>query len=112
MNDETKQLIESEINNNKVTLFMKGNPVAPQCGFSMKVSQVLTFLMGEGNYSTVDVLSNMDIREGIKTYSDWPTIPQLYIDKEFIGGCDIVVEMFESGELKELLETKGLLKNG
>ena len=107
-----EEIIEKEIKNNKAVLFMKGNPAMPQCGFSMKVSQVLTFLMGEGSYATVDVLSDEHIREGIKTYSDWPTIPQLYIDNEFIGGCDIVVEMFENGELKELLETKGLLKNG
>ena len=109
---ETKEVIDKQINDNRVVLFMKGSPVAPQCGFSMKVSQVLNFLMGENNYSSMNVLADGNLREGIKEYSDWPTIPQVYIDKEFIGGCDIVVEMFESGELKELLQTKGLLKDG
>ena len=104
-----EEIIEKEIKNNKAVLFMKGNPAMPQCGFSMKVSQVLTFLMGEGSYATVDVLSDEHIREGIKTYSDWPTIPQLYVDKEFVGGCDIVTSMHQDGELATLFQEVGVV---
>ena len=110
MDQQTKELIENNINKNDVCLFMKGTPDAPQCGFSMAVSNMLKIL--EVNFKGINVLEDQSLREGIKVFSDWPTIPQLYIDKEFIGGCDIVVEMFESGDLKELLQTKGLLKDG
>jgi monothiol glutaredoxin len=85
---------------------MKGTPDAPQCGFSMAVSNMLKIL--EVNFQGVNVLEDQNVREGIKTFSDWPTIPQLYIKKEFVGGCDIVKEMYESGELAKLLETKGI----
>ena len=85
---------------------MKGTPDAPQCGFSMAVSNMLKIL--EVNFQGVNVLEDQNVREGIKTFSDWPTIPQLYIQKEFVGGCDIVKEMYETGELAKLLETKGI----
>jgi len=106
MDDQTKNTIQDQINNNEVCLFMKGTPEAPQCGFSMAVTNMLKIL--EVNYKSVNVLENQSIREGIKTFSDWPTIPQLYIKKEFIGGCDIVKEMFENGELKKVFENKGI----
>ena len=106
MDDNTKNLIQSHIDNNEVCLFMKGTPDAPQCGFSMAVSNMLKIL--EVNFQGVNVLEDQNIREGIKVFSDWPTIPQLYIKKEFVGGCDIVKEMYESGELAKLLETKGV----
>ena len=106
MDDQTKNTIQDQINNNEVCLFMKGTPEAPQCGFSMAVTNMLKIL--EVNYKSVNVLENQSIREGIKTFSDWPTIPQLYIKKEFIGGCDIVKEMFENGELKKTLDEKGI----
>ena len=106
MDDNTKNLIQSHIDNNEVCLFMKGTPDAPQCGFSMAVSNMLKIL--EVNFQGVNVLEDQNIREGIKVFSDWPTIPQLYIKKEFIGGCDIVKEMYESGELKKILENKGI----
>ena len=106
MDDQTKKSIEDFINDNEVCLFMKGTPDAPQCGFSMAVSNMLKIL--EVNYKGVNVLENQSIREGIKIFSDWPTIPQLYIKKEFIGGCDIVKEMYESGELKKIFDDKGI----
>ncbi len=106
MDDQTKNLIQSRIDNNDVCLFMKGTPDAPQCGFSMAVSNILKIL--EVNYEGINVLENQNIREGIKEFSDWPTIPQLYIKKEFVGGCDIVKEMYENGELKKILEDKGI----
>ncbi len=106
MDDQTKNLIETNINDNKVCLFMKGTPDAPQCGFSMAVSNILKIL--EIEFKGVNVLENQNIREGIKVFSDWPTIPQLYIKKEFIGGCDIIKEMYENGELKKILEDKGI----
>ena len=106
MDDQTKNLIQNHIDNNEVCLFMKGTPDAPQCGFSMAVSNMLKIL--EVNYKGINVLENQNIREGIKVFSDWPTIPQLYIKKEFVGGCDIVKEMYESGELKKFLEEKGI----
>ena len=106
MNDEIKNMIQNEIDKNEVCLFMKGTPDAPQCGFSMAVSNMLKIL--EVNFKGVNVLEDQNIREGIKVFSDWPTIPQLYIKKEFVGGCDIVKEMYESGELAKLLETKGI----
>ena len=92
--------IEKEINSNDVVLFMKGTPVFPQCGFSSMVSQVLSHIGVE--FKGVDVLAEPTLRDGIKSFSDWPTIPQLYYKGEFIGGCDIVKEMHENGELKEL----------
>jgi monothiol glutaredoxin len=106
MDEATKNTIQEHIDNNDVCLFMKGTPDAPQCGFSMAVSNMLKIL--EVNFKGVNVLEDQNIREGIKVYSDWPTIPQLYIKKEFVGGCDIVKEMYESGELKKVLEDKGI----
>ena len=106
MDDKTKNLIQEEINNNEVCLFMKGTPDAPQCGFSMAVSNLLKIL--EVNFKGVNVLEDEKLRQGIKEFSDWPTIPQLYIKKEFVGGCDIVKEMYENGELKKVLEDKGI----
>tara|TARA_B100001939_G_scaffold319201_1_gene307194 strand:- start:556 stop:888 length:333 start_codon:yes stop_codon:yes gene_type:complete len=110
MDDKTKNTIQNHIDNNDVCLFMKGTPDAPQCGFSMAVSNMLKIL--EVNFQGINVLEDQSIREGIKTYSDWPTIPQLYIKKEFIGGCDIVKEMYENGELKTLLDNKGIKYKG
>ena len=106
MDDKTKNTIENHIDNNDVCLFMKGTPDAPQCGFSMAVSNMLKIL--EVNFQGINVLEDQSIREGIKIYSDWPTIPQLYVKKEFVGGCDIVKEMYENGELKALLDNKGI----
>ena len=106
MNEEIKKLIQNEIENNEVCLFMKGTPDAPQCGFSMAVSNMLKIL--EVNFKGINVLENQELREGIKVFSDWPTIPQLYIKKEFVGGCDIVKEMYESGELKKVLNEKNI----
>ena len=106
MDQQTKDLINDEINTNEVCLFMKGTPDAPQCGFSMAVSNMLKIL--EVNYKGINVLENQSLREGIKEYSDWPTIPQLYVKKEFIGGCDIIKEMYENGELKKVFETKNI----
>ena len=106
MDDQTKSAIQSHIDNNEVCLFMKGTPDAPQCGFSMAVTNMLKIL--EVNFQSVNVLEDQNIREGIKIFSDWPTIPQLYIKKEFIGGCDIIKEMYESGELKKVFDDKGI----
>ena len=106
MDQQTNDLIKKEIENNEICLFMKGTPDAPQCGFSMAVSNMLKIL--EVNYKGVNVLENEQLRHGIKKFSDWPTIPQLYIKKEFVGGCDIVKEMYENGELIKLLENKGI----
>ena len=106
MDENTKNLIQNHIDNNEVCLFMKGTPDAPQCGFSMAISNMLKIL--EVNFKGVNVLEDQNIREGIKIFSDWPTIPQLYIKKEFVGGCDIIKEMYENGELKKVLEDKGI----
>ena len=106
MDQLVKDKIDSEIKNNDVCLFMKGTPHAPQCGFSMTVSNILKML--EVNFKGVNVLENQSIRDGIKQFSDWPTIPQLYIKGEFIGGCDIVKEMYESGELKTKFTSSGI----
>ena len=106
MDDQTKDTIQNHIDKNEVCLFMKGTPDAPQCGFSMAVTNMLKIL--EVNFGSVNVLEDQNIREGIKIFSDWPTIPQLYIKKEFVGGCDIIKEMYENGELKKLLEDKGI----
>ena len=104
---EIKEKIKNLINDNKVCLFMKGTPEAPQCGFSMAVSNVLKHL--NVDFKGINVLEDENLRQGIKEYSDWPTIPQLYINKEFIGGCDIVKEMFEKGELKSLLISQKII---
>ena len=105
MNIQTE--IKKMIDENNVCLFMKGVPEAPQCGFSMTVSNILKYL--KVNCKGINVLEDEDLRQGIKDFSDWPTIPQLYIQGEFIGGCDIVKEMFENGELKKLLESKKII---
>ena len=104
---DIKTEIKKLIDTNDVCLFMKGVPDAPQCGFSMTVSNILKHL--NVDFKGVNVLDDQNLRQGIKDFSDWPTIPQLYIKGEFIGGCDIVKEMFESGELKSLLENKKLI---
>mgnify|MGYP006215150441 FL=1 len=106
MDEQVKSLIQNHIDNNEVCLFMKGTPDAPQCGFSMAVANILKIL--EVNYKGINVLEDQKIREGIKIFSDWPTIPQLYVKKEFVGGCDIVKEMFENGELKKTFDDKGI----
>ena len=106
MNEQVKDLINKEISENEVCLFMKGTPDAPQCGFSMAVSNMLKIL--DVKYKGVNVLEEQSLREGIKEFSDWPTIPQLYIKKEFVGGCDIIKEMYENGELKKILEDKNI----
>ena len=102
-----QEKIQNIISSNDVVLFMKGTPDMPQCGFSMAVVNALKHL--DVKFDGVNVLEDEEIRNGIKTFSDWPTIPQLYVKGEFIGGCDIVKEMFESGELKSLLENKKLI---
>ena len=104
---DIKEKIKELVDKNDICLFMKGTPDSPQCGFSMAVSNVLKHL--KVNFNSVNVLDDEKIRQGIKDYSDWPTIPQLYVKGEFIGGCDIVKEMFEKGELKSLLEEKKLI---
>ena len=104
---EIKDKIQNLINTNNVCLFMKGTPESPQCGFSMAVANVLKHL--KVNFLGINVLEDEKLRQGIKDFSDWPTIPQLYVKGEFIGGCDIVKEMFEKGELKKLLEDKKLV---
>ena len=106
MDDTIKDLIKNEIDSNEVCLFMKGTPDAPQCGFSMAISNLLKIL--EVKFKGVNVLENQEVRQAIKEFSDWPTIPQLYVKKEFVGGCDIVKEMYENGELKKVLEDKGI----
>jgi len=107
MNQEVKELIEKEINSNQICLFMKGTPDAPQCGFSMAVANILKIL--NVKFKGINVLENQNLREGIKAFSEWPTIPQLYINKEFIGGCDIIKEMYENGELKDVLKKNSLI---
>ncbi len=106
MDEQVKSLIQNHIDNNEVCLFMKGTPDAPQCGFSMAVANILKIL--EVNYKGINVLEDQSLRDGIKTFSDWPTIPQLYIKKEFVGGCDIVKEMYASGELAKLFGDKNI----
>ena len=107
MDENLKKRINDIINKNEVCLFMKGTPEVPQCGFSMAVSNVLKHL--QINFSGINVLEDSEIREGIKTFSDWPTIPQLYVKGEFVGGCDIVKEMFEKGELNTLFKEKKII---
>tara|TARA_B100000073_G_C23397634_1_gene437876 strand:+ start:140 stop:457 length:318 start_codon:yes stop_codon:yes gene_type:complete len=104
---EINQKIKELIDSNDVCLFMKGTPDSPQCGFSMAVSNVLKHL--KVDFKGINVLEDENLRQGIKDFSDWPTIPQLYVKKEFIGGCDIVKEMFEKGELKSLLQEKKII---
>ena len=106
MDQQLKEQISNEIKTNDVCLFMKGTPDSPECGFSMAVANILKLL--EVKFKGVNVLENQSLREGIKVYSDWPTIPQLYVKNEFIGGCDIVKEMYESGELAKLFESKNI----
>ena len=98
--------IQGEINENDVVLFMKGSPMMPQCGFSAAVTHLLSTM--QVKFKGVDVLQDMEVREGIKQFSNWPTIPQLYVKGEFVGGCDIVREMAESGELQQIFEEKGV----
>ena len=106
MDNTVHERIRQDIGENPVVLFMKGSPVFPQCGFSAAVVQILSHLGVK--FKGIDVLSDPGIRQGIKEFSSWPTIPQLYVKGEFIGGCDIVREMFETGELQQLLEQKGV----
>ena len=107
MNENIKTLIKNEIDNSDVCLFMKGTPAVPQCGFSMAISNILKHL--KINFKGINVLEDDKIREGIKEYSDWPTIPQLYLKGEFVGGCDIVKEMYKLGELQKKLSEKNIL---
>ena len=104
MDENAKKKIDNELEKNEICLFMKGTPEVPQCGFSLAVANILKHL--EVNFKGINVLEDSQIRESIKAYSDWPTIPQLYIKGEFIGGCDIVKEMFEKGELQKKLNVK------
>ena len=103
---EIQAWIENEVKTNDVLLFMKGTPTFPQCGFSSQVVQILDYLGID--YKGINVLENMDVRTGVKEYSNWPTITQLYVKGEFVGGCDIIREMFQAGELQGLLQSKGL----
>tara|TARA_B100000315_G_scaffold258260_1_gene309772 strand:- start:654 stop:989 length:336 start_codon:yes stop_codon:yes gene_type:complete len=106
MNNNIKDLIKNEIEHNDVCLFMKGTPDVPQCGFSLAVSNILKIL--NVNFKGINVLENQELREGIKIFSDWPTIPQLYIKGEFVGGCDIVKEIYETKELHKILTEKSI----
>ena len=106
MDNTVHERIRQDITDNPVVVFMKGSPVFPQCGFSAAVVQILSHLGVK--FKGIDVLADPGIRQGIKEFSNWPTIPQLYVKGEFIGGCDIIREMFEAGELKDLLQTKGV----
>ncbi len=106
MNDPVHQRIQNEITANPVMLYMKGNAMFPQCGFSARVVQILTHLGVP--FQTANVLEDAGLREGIKAFSSWPTIPQLYVNGEFVGGCDIITEMYQSGELESLLSEKGV----
>ena len=104
MDENLKKKINNELKKNKVCLFMKGTPDVPQCGFSLAVANVLKHL--SVTFKGINVLEDAELREGIKEFSDWPTIPQLYVEEEFIGGCDIVKEMFENGDLQKKLQEK------
>jgi len=106
MSDTVQAEIKSMVESNNVLLFMKGTPVFPQCGFSSTVAKVLDHL--QVDYASVNVLEDPEVRDGIKAFSDWPTIPQLYVKGEFVGGCDIIKEMFEAGELQTYLRDKGV----
>ncbi|HEU4960893.1 MAG TPA: Grx4 family monothiol glutaredoxin [Sphingomonas sp.] len=103
MTEDVHARIDDLVRNNRIVLFMKGSPLFPQCGFSSRAVAILQHLGAE--FESVDVLQDQGIRQGIKAYSDWPTIPQLYVDGEFVGGSDIMMEMYESGELAQLVET-------
>ena len=107
MNENIKKFIKNEIDTNDLCLFMKGTPDAPQCGFSMAVSNIFKIL--EVKFKDFNVLENEELRQGIKEFSDWPTIPQVYLKGEFLGGCDIIKEMYESGELKKKLTEKSII---
>jgi len=109
MNDQTNARIGELVKANDVLLFIKGTPLFPQCGFSSKAIAILDHLGVD--YESIDVLQDMEIRQGIKQYSDWPTIPQLYVKGEFVGGSDIMMEMFEAGELHSLMQEKGLVSS-
>ena len=109
MNDDLEKKIEDQIKNNDVCLFMKGTPEVPQCGFSLAVSNVLKHLKVE--FKSINILENDELRQGIKEFSDWPTIPQLYIKGKFVGGCDIVKEMFENGELQKIIQNENIKVN-
>jgi monothiol glutaredoxin len=106
MDEQVREKIQGEVGSGDVVLFMKGTPVFPQCGFSAAVVQVLNHL--NVPFKGVNVLEDESVRQGIKDFSNWPTIPQLYVKGEFVGGCDIIREMFETGELMEMLQTKGI----
>lgn len=106
MDEQVKNRIQGEVSGSDVVLFMKGTPVFPQCGFSAAVVQVLNHI--NVPFKGINVLDDMAVREGIKEFSNWPTIPQLYVKGEFVGGCDIIREMFETGELNDLLAEKGI----
>ncbi|MBT4880719.1 MAG: Grx4 family monothiol glutaredoxin [Alphaproteobacteria bacterium] len=106
MTEPIHAVIQKDIKDNDIVLYMKGTPKLPMCGFSSVVAQILEHL--KAPYKSVNVMEDPDVREGIKTFSDWPTIPQLYVKGEFIGGCDIIREMYESGELEELYQEKGI----
>ena len=106
MDNPVSERINGDISSNDVVLYMKGSPVFPQCGFSAAVVQILSVL--EVKFKGIDVLVDPALRDGVKQFSDWPTIPQLYVKGEFVGGCDIVREMYQTGELAELLRTKGV----
>jgi monothiol glutaredoxin len=110
MDDTVKERIRQDITDTPVVLYMKGSPVFPQCGFSAAVVQILSHLGVK--FKGIDVLSDPAIRQGIKEFSNWPTIPQLYVKGEFVGGCDIVTEMFQSGELQTLFDQNGIARTG
>src|ERR1041384_917869 len=110
MTDDAKGRIKTLVESNQVVLFMKGSPLFPQCGFSSRAVAILNHLNTE--FESVDVLQDQGIRQGIKAFSDWPTIPQLYVNGEFVGGSDIMMEMYESGELAQLLADKGVPAQG
>ena len=110
MTDESQARIQELVSSNEVLLFMKGTPLFPQCGFSSRAIAILDRIGVD--YESVDVLQDQGVRQGIKTFSDWPTIPQLYVKGEFVGGSDIMMEMYESGELAELMADKGVAKAG
>lgn len=106
MTDTAHDIIKKTVTNNDIVLYMKGNPTFPQCGFSSTVVQILDYI--GANYESVNVLEHPEIRQGIKDYNNWPTIPQVFVKGEFIGGCDIVREMFETGELRDMIAAKGI----
>lgn len=106
VDDPVRELLQKAVEDNEVMLFMKGTPTFPQCGFSSTVVQILSYLGVE--FGAMNVLENDDVRQGVKAFSNWPTIPQLYVKGEFVGGCDIIREMFETGELRTFFEDKGV----